>query len=295
MWHRLKPIENLRQQLPESLRLVMALSLTNQTTRMPVLFVGHGSPMNAIEDNAFTRVLSDLGKTIARPRAILMVSAHWMTEGTWVTGMPKPKTIHDFYGFPQTLFDVQYPAPGSPETAKLIAAMIHEPKINIDLEMWGLDHGAWSVLKHIYPKADIPVVQLSLNIAKPAAYHFNLGQQLASLRDQGILIIGSGNLVHNLNRLNWESEAPPYDWAIAFDAWLKEKLTQRDFAAVMNDYHKTEAGKLSVPTLEHYYPLHYVLGAAHKDDELHFAYEAIQNASISMRTFLLQKVCDTDK
>ncbi len=243
--------------------------------------------MNAIEANSYTQTLNVLGKKLPRPRAILVISAHWMTEGSWITEMPKPKTIHDFYGFPQALFDVQYPAPGSPEIAKLIRQTIEHPHIHADLEMWGLDHGAWSVLRHLYPEADIPVLQLSLHMEKPDSYHFALGEELSKLRDQGILILGSGNLVHNLRLMSWKPDAKPYDWAIEFDEWLKDRLLARDHSALLNDYHKTEAGRLSIPTLEHYYPLHYVLGASRPSDELEFQFEDLPNSSISMRSFSL--------
>jgi 4,5-DOPA dioxygenase extradiol len=263
------------------------LSRFTMTERMPVLFIGHGSPMNAIEINSYTKTLNALGKNLPRPKAILMVSAHWMTEGTYITEMLKPKTIHDFYGFPQKLFDVQYPAPGSPEIAKLVQQTILDPKVHGDKETWGLDHGTWSVLRHIYPDADIPVLQLSIYMAQPPEYHVKLGQQLSKLRDQGVLILGSGNLVHNLRQIKWEPNAQPFDWAVEFDNWLKEKLVDRDFKAVQNDFHKTKAGQLSVPTLDHYLPLHYILGAADSRDELKFEYEEMQNGSISMRSFRL--------
>jgi len=254
------------------------------TGRMPVLFVGHGSPMNAIQKNPFSEMLNGLAEKIQKPRAILMVSAHWMSEGTWVLGMDKPKTIHDFYGFPQELFDVQYPAPGSPETAKLIESTVVDPRVHQDLDEWGLDHGTWSVLRHMYPQADIPVIQMSLNMARSPEYHFNIGQQLSKLRDQGVLIIGSGNLIHNLRRIDWNTHAKPYDWAVEFDAWLKTKLEARDHSALIKDFHKTEAGKLSIPTMDHFLPLHYILGAADAKDDLRFEFEELHNASISMRT-----------
>lgn len=257
------------------------------TEKMPVLFIGHGSPMNAIDTNEFTRTLTTLGKNLPKPKAILVVSAHWMTEGSWVTEMATPKTIHDFHGFPQALFDIRYPAPGSPETAKLIQEMTSQPKIHGDHEMWGLDHGTWSVLRHMYPEANTPVLQLSLNMSQPPEYHFNLGKQLAKLRDKGVLILGSGNLVHNLRQIRWEPDAKPYDWAVEYDEWLKNKLLGRDFHAVLNDFHSTTAGRLSVPSLDHYLPLHYILGAATDRDELKFEYEELQNGSISMRSLRL--------
>ena len=255
------------------------------SSRMPVLFIGHGSPMNAIAQNDYTEMLNHLSAKIKKPKAIVMISAHWMTEGTWVLGMDHPKTIHDFYGFPQKLFDVQYGAPGSLETAQLVQNAVTQQKVNIDLEQWGFDHGTWTVLRHMYPAADIPVVQLSLDRARDPEYHFKIGQELSKLRDAGILIVGSGNIVHNLQRLEWDANAKPYDWATKFDEWIQQKLEARDFDAILKDYHKTEAGKLSVPTMEHYLPMHYILGAAHAKDELRFEFTEIQNASIAMRTF----------
>lgn len=255
------------------------------TNRMPVLFIGHGSPMNALENNPFTKMLGQLAAKIQKPKAILMVSAHWMTEGTWVLGMDQPKTIHDFYGFPQALFDIQYPASGSPETASLIRTTVLDPQIQNDLEMWGLDHGAWSVLRHMYPKADVPVVQLSLYMARSPEYHFKIGQQLAALRDQGVLIIGSGNLVHNLRQMDWNPHAKPHDWAVEGDLWFKKKLEARDFKSLLQDYHQSQAGRLSIPTMDHFLPLHYVLGAADAQDELIFEFEEIHHAAIGMRTF----------
>lgn len=251
--------------------------------KMPALFIGHGSPMNAIADNQFTRFLNGLRNKLPTPRAILVISAHWMTEGTWMTKMESPKTIHDFYGFPKALFDIQYPAPGAPMMADEIQKTVGESKIHLDTEAWGLDHGTWSVLKHIYPEAKIPVMQLSLYMARSHEYHFNLGQNLTKLRERGILIVGSGNIVHNLRQIRWEENARPHDWAVEFDLWSKEKILKRDFKALQDDILKTEAGRLSVPTMDHYYPLHYILGASTYHDEIKFEYEDIQNGSISMR------------
>ena len=255
-----------------------------KSDKMPVLFIGHGSPMNAVADNSFTRSLNSLGRRLPKPRAILMVSAHWMTKGTWVTAMALPKTIHDFYGFPQELFNVQYPAPGSPELAQEIQTLIHLPQIHLDESNWGLDHGTWSVLRHLYPAADIPVLQMSLDLSQPPEYHFQLGQQLQTLRDQGVLIVGSGNIVHNLRRIDWEENARPFDWAIEFDESVKGHLENRSFKELKGSLLSTEAGRLSVPTPEHYYPLLYILGASVNSDVLKFEYESFQNASISMRT-----------
>jgi 4,5-DOPA dioxygenase extradiol len=251
--------------------------------RMPVLFIGHGSPMNAIEDNDFTRRLQLLGKTLPKPKAILCVSAHWITEGTWVTRMAHPKTIHDFYGFPKALFEVQYSAPGAPEIADLIKSTVRSPQIQTDEESWGLDHGTWSVLRHLYPEANIPVLQLSIDLNQPGDYHYQVGQHLKPLRNQGILIIGSGNIVHNLRQMNWDKEAKPYDWAIEFDEWIKKKLLDKDNEALISQFANTKAGRLSVPTPDHYYPLLSTLGTSDLEDNLAFEYEGIQNGSISMR------------
>lgn len=255
--------------------------------RMPVIFMGHGSPMNAIDDNRYTRALHQIGTELPVPAAILCISAHWMTEGTWVTHMEHPRTIHDFYGFPQELFDVQYPAPGSPELAELVQQDVKTPQIHADDKAWGLDHGTWSVLKHMYPAADIPVVQLSLDMTKGPAYHFELAQQLKALRERGVLILGSGNIVHNLRQIRWEANAQPHDWALEFDQWMKTKLEQRDFHAIQHDYLKTAAGRLANPSQDHYYPLLYTLGASLPDDNLSFIYEEMQNASLSMRSVRL--------
>lgn len=257
---------------------------TNNTTRMPVLFIGHGSPMNAIEINEFTLSLQALGKKIPPPKAILCISAHWLTEGTWVTHMLHPKTIHDFYGFPKALFDIEYPAPGSPDVADLVRLTVKKPKIHPDDETWGLDHGTWSVVRHLYPQANIPVVQLSIYLEQPGEYHYQVGQQLKSLRDQGILIVGSGNVVHNLPKIVWGENPKPYDWAIEFDEWIKKKLIARDFQSLATQYTHSVAGQLSVPIPDHYFPLLYALGATNDEDNLSFLYEGIQNGSISMRT-----------
>jgi len=257
------------------------------TSRMPVLFLGHGSPMNAIESNDYTRSQSSLGKTLPRPQAILMISAHWMTRGaTYVTHMAKPETIHDFGGFPQALFDVQYPAPGSPGLAEKILTLVADPKIVADDDQWGLDHGTWSVLKHIYPAADIPVVQLSLDMTRPAEFHFELGKKLKPLRDQGIMIMASGNIVHNLRIISWDEKAKPLSWSVEFDEWVKTQIDHRDFKALVFDATKTEVGRLSIPTPEHYYPLLYILGASDINDEVSHIIEGIQNASISMRSVM---------
>ncbi|WP_238585381.1 4,5-DOPA dioxygenase extradiol [Legionella steigerwaltii] len=252
---------------------------------MPLLFIGHGCPMNAVQNNKFTLSLRALGSKIPQPKAIVCISAHWLTEGTWVTHMPNPRTIHDFYGFPKKLFNISYPAPGSPETAELIKTIVTCVPIRLDDEQWGLDHGTWSVMRHVYPRANIPIVQLSIDLEQPVEFHYQIGQQLQLLRERDILIVSSGNLVHNLSKISWECKSKPYDWAIEFDQWIKKKLIARDFAALRTHYSDTISGQLSVPTMDHYYPLLYILGAARNEDELVFIYEGIENSSISMRTF----------
>lgn len=255
-----------------------------RTETLPVFFLGHGSPMNALADNGYTKKLAGMRELAPAPRAILVISAHWLTEGTFVTAMEKPRTIHDFYGFPEALAKVQYPAPGSPGLARSIAEEILSPSIQLDSRDWGLDHGTWSVLRHVFPEATIPVLQLSIDITQPPEFHYELGRQLARLREQGVLIVGSGNLVHNLRRISWEERAKPEDWALEFDAWTKEKLEKRDDHALTFGFRASEAGKLSVPTPDHYYPLLYVLGASEKSAP-RFTVEEIQNGSIAMRSF----------
>lgn len=253
----------------------------NQPKRMPVLFLGHGSPMNAVADNGFTRSLAALGRRLPRPGAVLCVSAHWLTNGTTVTGMARPRTIHDFGGFPEELYRVEYPAPGSPELAAELARTLGA---SVDEGEWGLDHGAWSVLRHAFPKADVPVVQLSLDAGASARRHFELGKKLRPLREKGILIVGSGNVVHNLRRIRWEEDAAPEPWAVEFDAWVKSRLEARDFGALAGGLSAAPSGRISVPTREHYDPLLYVLGASDETDALRFEHEGIQNGSISMRS-----------
>lgn len=251
--------------------------------KMPLLFIGHGSPMNAIERNPFTLALNALGQKLPQPKAIICISAHWLTAGSWVTQMAHPKTNHDFYGFPPPLFAVQYPAPGAPELAHQLQQLIQKPLIHLD-QHWGLDHGTWSVMRHIYPQANIPIIQLSIDMAEAPRYHFALGNKLKELRQQGVLIIGSGNIVHNLRVLRWQAPSP-YPWAIEFDQQVKACLVQRDFAALQEQILFTEHGRLSVPTLDHYLPLLYILGAAELDEPLNFEFEDIQLGSISMRSF----------
>lgn len=246
--------------------------------------------MNALADNAYTRALAGLGSTVPRPRGVVCISAHWETQGSWVTRMVRPRTIHDFGGFPKALFEVQYPAPGSREIAELVQTVVSIPQIEAndsgDADEWGLDHGTWSVLKHLYPMADVPVVQLSLAMDEGPRYHFDLGAKLRPLREQGILIVGSGNVVHNLRRLDWNEQAPVMPWAREFDEWVKAKVLARDWDALLEHATDSEAGRLAIPTPEHWYPLLYVLGASGPRDEVRWVYEGIEHGSIAMRSFL---------
>ena len=251
---------------------------------MPLLFLAHGSPMNAIANNVFTKTLNLLSKNLPTPSAILCISAHWQTEGTWITHSTNPKTIHDFGGFPPELYKIQYPAPGDPQLAEKIQKMIESPQIKFDDKNWGFDHGSWSVLLHLYPEAKIPVIQLSMDMTQPPQFHFDLGRQLNFLRAQGVLIVASGNIVHNLRTIQWEEKTKPLDWAIEFDQWVKQNLLNRNFNPLISDFTKSKVGHLSVPTPDHYYPLLYILGATEQSDELKFEFEGFQNASISMRS-----------
>lgn len=252
-------------------------------SRMPTLFVGHGSPLNALEKNPFTESLRNLGSTLPRPQAILSISAHWETEGTQILSHPAPPTIHDFYGFPQALFDLQYSAPGAPDLAKEVHRLLSGSQMT---EKWGLDHGTWSVLIHMFPKADIPVLQVSLDVKKSPLQHQEVGQQLRALREQGVLILGSGNIVHNLRALQWKNPEGAHPWAAAFDDYIKKALEQRDDAALINYSQVGEIAQLSVPTPEHYLPLLYVFGASDGNDSLQYPFEGYQMGSLSMRSIL---------
>ncbi len=254
--------------------------------KAPALFIGHGSPMNAIGHNDFTRSLNGLRALYPEPRAILVVSAHWLTRGTFLTAMSAPRTIHDFGGFPAELFAVQYRAPGSPEVASEIQSLLTSSRIQLDTSEWGLDHGTWAVLRHVFPDANVPVLQLSIDFTQPPEFHLELGRQLELLRSRGVLVVGSGNLAHNLRRISPELKAPVMDWAAEFDLWTKQKLEMRDEKALLHDFQSTLAGQLAVPTPDHYYPMLYALGAGGRDT-LRFTHEEIQNGSISMRSFAM--------
>jgi 4,5-DOPA dioxygenase extradiol len=250
-------------------------------TLMPALFIGHGSPMNAIEDNAFRRSWQQLGLALPRPKAILCISAHWETSGVAITGSRSPNTIHDFYGFPKSLFNVQYPAPGNPELAKQIAELLSPEMLHLDSER-GFDHGAWSVLQPMFPAADIPVLQLSLDTTRNASSHHELAKKLRPLREQGVLIIGSGNIVHNLRAFSFQ-ETRPYDWASAFDQTVMNCIIKKDHAALCHYSNFGQMAALSIPSAEHYLPLLYVLAQQQEDDALTFFNEEVMS-SISMRS-----------
>jgi len=250
-------------------------------TIMPVLFVGHGNPMNAIEENEFSKTWADIGTRLPIPKAILCVSAHWLTSGTKVTAMEKPQTIHDFGGFPQDLFDVQYPSPGSPELAAETKKIITKTQVELDYE-WGLDHGCWSVLNKMFPAANIPVYQLSIDYYKEPQYHYDLAKELAVLRKKGVLIIGSGNIVHNLRLVKWQDTA--YDWAIEFDTKMKAFIENGDHQSVVKYKDLGKAAELSVPTNDHFLPLLYSLALKEKNEAPAFFNEKNTMGSVSMRS-----------
>lgn len=279
---------------PSSAQGVVDLASTLPATeRMPVLFLGHGSPMNAIEDNTWRRSWQALGNELrssgTRPSLILCISAHWLTPGWQLTAMSDPRTIHDFGGFPQALFDQQYPAPGSPAMARAISAAVQQPDsgraLDLDEFEWGLDHGTWSVLKPMFPDASIPVIQLSMDYRRPAAEHFAVGRQLARLRERGVLIVGSGNMVHNLRTMRRDAaDNQAYDWAIEFDRITAEHIAQGRLES-LNDFQQLGAvAQMAHPSWEHYLPLLYAAGAAREGEQPRFFNDGFQGASISMRS-----------
>jgi 4,5-DOPA dioxygenase extradiol len=249
---------------------------------LPSIFFGHGNPMNALQVNPFTEGWSRIGETIPRPAAILAISAHWFVPSTGVTISTAPRTIHDFGGFPATLYQVQYPAPGDPALARRIQSLLAPLPVVLD-NSWGLDHGTWSVLRHVYPYANIPVVQLSIDESQSAAFHFEIGRKLASLRDEGVLIMGSGNLVHNLHAYAWGRHTPdPYDWAVRFETEARHMMLSGDVKPLI-DYERLGPGaQLSIPTPDHYLPLLYVLATRQSIDPIHFPIEGVDGGSISM-------------
>lgn len=258
------------------------------TPRMPALFVGHGSPMNGILDNPYSQGWKILGDTLPRPTAILSISAHWLTEGTFVHTAQSPRTIHDFWGFPKELYDLTYPCPGTPEYAKGVQELLLPRNIKSDTS-WGIDHGTWIVLHRMFPEANVPVFQMSIDLSQPASFHYQLGKELAPLREKGVLIMGSGNLVHNLGRIDFDPNAKTFDWAEEFDAQAEMLIKKGDHVSLIN-YEKLGSGaQLAIPTPDHYWPLLYILGLQEKEEEANFPITGIAHGSISMRSVLITK------
>jgi len=255
----------------------------DHTERMPVLFLGHGSPMNAIEENEFVSGFRKVSSEISRPSAVLVISAHWETQGTYVTAMQNPRTIHDFGGFPKALFDVQYPAPGSPELARDTKNLVKKTEVGLD-EKWGLDHGAWSVIKHLYPDADVPVIQMSLDYRQSAQWHYDLARELAALRRKGVLIVGSGNMVHNLGMVEWRrlNETFGYDWALEASDRMKKSILSGDHQSLVNFRSQGRAFDLAIPTPEHFLPLLYALGLQEKGEEVSLFNDRALAGSLTM-------------
>jgi 4,5-DOPA dioxygenase extradiol len=252
------------------------------TDQMPVLFVGHGNPMNAITDNIYARTWNEMGKKLPLPKAILCVSAHWLTNGTAVTMTDKPKTIHDFGGFPDELFNVQYPAPGAVDYARMAISTVTSTKVHEDFE-WGLDHGAWSVLKNMYPQANVPVFQMSIDYGKPPQYHYELGKELASLRNKGVLVVASGNVVHNLGMISWGDSGKKFDWAIEFDGLVKKSIEDNNPTPLIEYQKLGKLASMAHPTNDHYLPLMYTIGLRSKSDKFQFFNDTFDLGSISMR------------
>lgn len=259
-------------------------SLQAATPLMPMFFIGHGSPMNGIEDNVFSQHWKKLANEIPTPTAVICISAHWLTKGTHITAMSHPKTIHDFGGFPEELYQVNYPAPGDELLAATAKELVTKTPIGLDHE-WGLDHGTWTVVRHIYPKANIPVLQISIDYAKPASYHYELAKELAALRKKGVLIIGSGNMVHNLGMVAWEKIREPeygYDWAIEMNGLFKKNILEKNHQALI-DYEKMgKAAQLAIPTPDHYYPLLYILGMQGEKETISFFNDKVIAGSLTM-------------
>jgi len=253
---------------------------------MPVAFFAHGSPMNALERNRYTEAWGDMARAVPAPRAILAVSAHWYTKGTGVTVNERQKTIHDFYGFPQQLYDLEYPAAGDPSLAERVRELLAPVPVHADTS-WGLDHGSWSVLLHAYPGAPVPVIQLSMDATQPASFHYELASRLAPLREEQVLIAGFGNVVHNLRMMKRDASDPPYDWALRFESSVREALVARDHEALVHFERSGEDARLSVPTPEHYLPLVYAIGLQRSDEAAAVTIHGIENGSLSMLSVLI--------
>lgn len=254
--------------------------------KMPVLFVGHGSPMNGIEENSFSREWAKVGNSLDTPSAVLCISAHWLTRGTHITAMEFPKTIHDFGGFPKELYEVQYPAPGSPELAREVQKSVTGASVELDHE-WGLDHGCWVVAKEMFPEANIPVLQLSIDYYKPAEYHYQLAKELAALRKKGVLIMGSGNMVHNLRMIGWDIPDRGFDWAEEMNSVMKAHIERKDHKPLIEYDSLGSAAKLAIPTPDHYLPLIYTLGLQEEKDEIQFFNDKAVFGSLTMTSVIV--------
>jgi 4,5-DOPA dioxygenase extradiol len=267
----------------------------NEGLKMPVLFIGHGSPMNIISDNKFTQNLKKLGKELPKPKAILVISAHWLTSGTRVLCSKNPRLIYDFYGFPKELYEIDYSSPGLPELAMLISKKLESYNVICDHE-WGYDHASWAILKHIYPNEDIPVLELSLDYGfnrwnvKPIEHHYQLAKNLKSFRDQGVLIIGSGNIVHNLRIIDFNVNAPIMEWAKQLDETVKENLINSNHQSLINFKEMGHVADLGIPTWDHYLPLIYTIALQEKDEPIIFTHEGFQHGSVSMRCLQIGKI-----
>ena len=249
--------------------------------KMPVLFIGHGSPMNAVLDNEYTKAIANSTQNIPRPQAILVISAHWETDGTFITSADSPEQIYDFYGFPEELYNLKYKPTGANKYAQMVVGELKDSNVKLT-DKWGLDHGTWAVLTHMYPKADIPVFQMSLNRLGDEEYHYNLGRKLSKLRGKGILIIGSGDIVHNLRIMDYDMNATPFEWATEFDNYICDAVVNRKHDNIISYQKLGKSAELSVPTKEHYLPLLYIAGLQEESDEVSFIYKGIQHSSMSM-------------
>jgi 4,5-DOPA dioxygenase extradiol len=255
----------------------------DRSETMPALFIGHGSPMNAVEENRFTNGWKDLSTKLPKPRAILCISAHWLTEGTFVHEAMRPKTIHDFWGFPEELYKINYDCIGAPDIARETRSLIEKTNVASDLN-WGIDHGTWVPLLRLFPEADIPTFQMSIDVSKSEADHYEIGRELRELRQRGVLIIGSGNIVHNLGRMSYESDTKPYDWAVEFDGISKDLILKGDHKSLIHHDKLGTAAKLSIPTPDHYWPLIYTLAVQKNDEPITFPIDGIAHGSVSMRS-----------
>ena len=258
------------------------------TPKMPVLFVGHGSPMNGVETNVYSLAWEELGEKFATPNAVLCISAHWLTAGTFVHISQTPKTIHDFWGFPKELYEVHYRCPGAPTVAREVQSLITRTDVKPDTD-WGLDHGTWTVMRRLFPNADVPVFQMSIDHTKPSEFHYGIGKELTALREKGVLIVGSGNIVHNLRVMRYDRDAKPYDWAVEFDELTKQLIAAGDHRSLIAYEKFGKVASLAVPTPDHYWPLLYTIALQEESDPVSFVIEGITNGSVSMRTIIIGK------